>query len=379
MKTSGAQRRALRLALESAYPDYPSLELFLDEELDRKLASKVSPAGMELVVHKLIQWSESKGWTAELVTAALLDSPDNPELRALHEDGVFDAAPAVRRLLDDPTDGSAPAFIPNHGALAGVGDRQQLQTMLNAAVGMVDAVAWAVTFLQQAARVCSISVVAPAGNRTGTGFLVGPDLVLTNHHVVAPILDGASPAGVTCRFDYHVVDARHVATGTRFELAPAWLLASSPTSAADLDVAPLVPPTTGELDFALVRLAGSPGNDLRPGGSHRGWVDVSTAPAAIAPGQPLVILQHPLGLPVKWAPDTEGVLAVNANRTRVTYRTNTEEGSSGAPCFAFDLAAVLALHHAGEPAYGAGRNEGIPVHTIVSVLRGTAAGAALGL
>ena len=41
--------------------------------------------------------------------------------------------------------------------------------------------------------------------------------------------------------------------------------------------------------------------------------------------------QHPEGTPLKLALDTEAVISLNANNTRVLYSTNTEPGSSGSP------------------------------------------------
>ena len=75
---------------------------------------------------------------------------------------------------------------------------------------------------------------------------------------------------------------------------------------------------------------------------------------------------------MKLAFDTEGVLGVNANRTRVTYTTNTLGGSSGSPCFNQHLE-LIALHHAGDPKYAPMYfpkfNEGIPISAIRERLR----------
>lgn len=60
------------------------------------------------------------------------------------------------------------------------------------------------------------------------------------------------------------------------------------------------------------------------------------------------------------------MLSVNANRTRLTHRVNTEPGSSGSPCLTFDLK-LVALHHHGD----ARRNESIPIATIAEHLRHT--------
>jgi V8-like Glu-specific endopeptidase len=65
-------------------------------------------------------------------------------------------------------------------------------------------------------------------------------------------------------------------------------------------------------------------------------------------------------------------MTVNANKTRVTYQTGTQPGSSGSPCFN-QFWNLVALHHAGDPLYpdlmpGA-FNEGIPIVRIVERLK----------
>jgi hypothetical protein len=100
-----------------------------------------------------------------------------------------------------------------------------------------------------------------------------------------------------------------------------------------------------------------------PGGSH----DFAANPA-------LFILQHPNAEPLKLALDNEAVIAVNGNGTRVRYRTNTEGGSSGSPCFSANWE-LVALHHAGDPAWVPRYNEGVPLPAILRLLeqRGKAA------
>jgi hypothetical protein len=79
---------------------------------------------------------------------------------------------------------------------------------------------------------------------------------------------------------------------------------------------------------------------------------------------PLMIVQHPDGSPLKLALDTEGIIGLNANGTRVRYATNTEPGSSGSPCFDLDWN-LIALHQYGDRNYGHPRyNQGVPVNLI---------------
>ena len=84
-------------------------------------------------------------------------------------------------------------------------------------------------------------------------------------------------------------------------------------------------------------------------------------PPPIAAGAALIIVQHPRGEPMRFAIDTDAVIGFVHDDLRLRYRTNTEAGSSGSPCFSmgWDL---QALHHLGDPAAGpAPFNQGIPV------------------
>jgi V8-like Glu-specific endopeptidase len=97
---------------------------------------------------------------------------------------------------------------------------------------------------------------------------------------------------------------------------------------------------------------------------------------AFKPGMGLIIVQHPRGGPMKLAIDTKAVTEVTANQTRVRYRTNTEPGSSGSPCFTMGWE-LAALHHSGNPELQARYNEGVPLDTICDQLP-TSARAAVG-
>ena len=75
---------------------------------------------------------------------------------------------------------------------------------------------------------------------------------------------------------------------------------------------------------------------------------------------------------MKLALDTQAIIGVNGNATRVRYRTNTEPGSSGSPCFDANWN-LVALHHAGDPNFTPGYNpqynQGIPIATIAKLLK----------
>jgi hypothetical protein len=102
-----------------------------------------------------------------------------------------------------------------------------------------------------AARVCRIGL---GGRAVGTGFLVGPACVMTNYHVMQPVLESrVAPSEVTVRFGYHD------AGGDVLRLAPVWNVAHAryadfEATRPDADV-----PSPDELDYAVVGVDGAPG------------------------------------------------------------------------------------------------------------------------
>lgn len=224
------------------------------------------------------------------------------------------------------------------------------------------------------------------GGRTralGTGFLVGPDLVLTNFHVLEPLYGGQWSADrVRFRFDYTVLaDGVVVHPGQTYGLAPDWDVDHSRYSPLDLQVDPSGAPGSDELDHALVRLDRAAGDDVvsagqgaEPGAPARGFLELRPDPHDFLSDPLLSILQHPDGQPLKLAIDTSAVLGTVGppdRPTRVRYATLTEPGSSGSPCFDADWN-LVALHHSGDPKYEAfGRaryNEGIPAQALWALL-----------
>lgn len=199
----------------------------------------------------------------------------------------------------------------------------------------------------------------------GTGFLIGPDLVMTNYHVVTYLFDQenrrasgkmwAAASDVTLRFDYERPDAENVPNkGKMYALHPdRWLYDYSPMGPCGL-------PAEEELDYAILRL------DDRPG-DERGWIHFPEQEWEFAPDTFLVILQYPEGQPLCAADHPKAVVGFLYNRMRVRYRVNTGKGSSGAPCFNkyFEL---VALHHSGNVENDLQYNEGVPAWAIKNLL-----------
>jgi hypothetical protein len=321
-------------------------EAFTPERLDELLyfglgrrRSDITMAGdNQHRVYDIIRAADAEGWLAELVTVAREARPGS---RALHEVATGLGLTAVTN---------------------------QLELLIRADVPDLDVSAWAARLAALESQVCRVEI----GQRLGTGFLVGPDLCMTNHHVIASLLSDPSRAGAAIlRFDHRrLADGSTVLPGTEHRLAEDWLVFAAPPSQADESDSPRLP-AGDELDVALLRLAEPVGalparRTARVGdAAPRGWVS-SIVDDPPLPDSPLVILQHPGGEPMRLA--LGSVLATNANGTRIRHSVNTAKGSSGAPCLDAALR-VVGLHHAGDPGYGPARyNAAVPVGAIRRLL-----------
>jgi hypothetical protein len=203
----------------------------------------------------------------------------------------------------------------------------------------------------------------------GTAVLIGPDLALTNHHVLARFLSGqADHRRVRLRFGMRTgLDRQTVTDGIEYALASDWLVDAAPPSPAELNGGDSPEPGDGELDFAVIRLAAEAGTDHVdglddvPGTSARGWVTLDPDRALPDAGEPLFVLQHPAGGPLRLAFDR--VLGVNRAGNRIRHAVDTERGSSGSPCFDRHLD-LVALHHSGDPAWHPVYNQAVPIAPI---------------
>ena len=220
--------------------------------------------------------------------------------------------------------------IPNPGALE-VLIRKQV-------VPYQDVVEFRGALAKAEAAVCRVETATGYG----TGVLVGKNRVLTNHHVVASVLDDAGKlnGALHCLFD-HKKSAMTYATPVRRVKAVAVLVSSPPASE---DYKPReVATNPDQLDYALVSLAEHIGDQpVVYGGETRGYIEVDTAVGTLSVCDGLIILQHPLSQPMKI--DIGAVTAIEG--TRLKHSVNTEKGSSGAPVFDAGLR-LVALHHAG--------------------------------
>jgi hypothetical protein len=361
---TGAHHKRLAEAFEKAFPTYQDLEMMVRYRLGLNLESVVARVNkLSYVTFELVRTQVAAGLLLRLIAAARASQPDNPQL----------------------------ALVSEQFGLALATPRSELAAIVKSTGVPFDVAVWRERLAKRERCVCRIDVRTDAGTSHGSGFLVGPDLVLTNHHVIAPALalgqDRSAPAentaessSVIVRFDYKALDdGTTIHPGLEVGLAEDWLVDASPHSRFDLQGLPKEGvPDPGELDHALIRLSMPVGElpvslgEAEPGAKDRGWIELHSEPWPFGDHTALFIIQHPRSAPMKLALDFDARMQVNANATRVLYQTKTEEGSSGSPCFneSWD---VVALHHAGDASYEGfydpAFNEGIPISTIVERLR----------
>lgn len=341
MALSGKQYKQLQEALLDAFPDQSDLAQMVRFGLDINLNAISMGGSLAQIVFQLIQWSESRGRTYELIAAAHDANRTNGDLRKVSEE--FGLAP-----LTPP--------------------RQELEKLIQKTNSFEDVETWREALGRVEPTVCRIEITTNYEVVYGTGFLLGSDAVMTNYHVMEAVILGdkdgstaneqsARPGNVVLRFDYkRLADGTTVNPGTEYRLpAQNWLIDSSPLA---------------ELDYVLLRVDGTPGDDSignQKGAPARGFLTPNTA-YQFAPGTALFIVQHPKGEPLKLALDTEAITSVHADGSRVRYRTNTLIGSSGSPCFNSKWE-LVALHHSGEPGSTPTYNEGIPFAAIMALLK----------
>ncbi|HKB06093.1 MAG TPA: trypsin-like peptidase domain-containing protein [Gemmataceae bacterium] len=356
--------------------DADEFDMFLYEKLNFDRPNEVADGPFKKVVTDVLRRFEQQGRDPYLIAAVAGARPMKADVQDVYRKyarGLIGAAYGQQveaeqvKALEQY--GLAPTVVPQTGGKAQLpgqlpATNEGFQKWINRALPQLNAWVWATQLLKQMRRVCRVEV---GGAPRGTGFLVGPDVILTNHHVLDELIaakgDGEQ---VACRFGYHVSDGGTPEEGTPVVLKPAfadWHLDSSPGLTDPEENAGLPVPTGDQLDHALVRLADDIGNQpIFPDGPTRGWVKVPAGPPALAEGMAMAILQHPKGEPVKLALDTDSVQKVGP--TRVRYTTNTEQGSSGSPCFDTNWG-LVALHHFGDSLHQQAQfNQGVPIAAI---------------
>lgn len=154
-----------------------------------------------------------------------------------------------------------------------------------------------------------------ADGATGTGFLVAPDIVLTNNHVL-PDVATAAKAHAVANYE-EPPDGDPAPRSFEGDLAPGRLFV-----------------TQQDLDFTFCGVLGLQG---------QGTIPLARDSLTLGPSEVVNIIQHPRGRPKEIAIQDNQV--VKANGVVVHYVCDTEPGSSGSPVFD-NRWRLVALHHA---------------------------------
>ena len=161
-----------------------------------------------------------------------------------------------------------------------------------------------------------------------TGFLVGPDLFLTNHHCVydefGPRLLGD---GSAIFMDYYQDEDVDATLGGLTARVSAIVHANA------------------EKDYALLRLD-------KPIGDTYGWLELDTTTVADA-SQSVKIIQHPRGRSKEIVRRNSEIIDLPVGHPLfgvpyvISYLADTELAASGSPVFLRDGTGVIAIHHSG--------------------------------
>jgi len=252
-------------------------------------------------------------------------------------------------------------------------------------------------FQRMLPRVSSVvCAVAVKNQLRGTGFLIGPDLVLTNYHVIPECL---RPNGVADTFIQDAVgnelqfvfDYQHEpppqlsgtaadrsGRGMVVRAAAKWPVHARRTRKGEGTVA--AEAVGLQHDYVVVRLERDIGN--RPsrvgGGWIRGWLPLPKQECDYVSQKRVVVFQHPGGMAQQL--DVGYFVQLDGSSTRAWYRVSTAQGSSGGAAVDAN-GELLALHNAavesppGPPAPTREDrvNQGVRIDTIAADLRGCGA------
>jgi Trypsin-like peptidase domain len=359
--------REAAAAIETGYPTTGEVT-FLAKESGLAIASLNLTGPTRAVVREVLEKARMSGRLEQL----LFEVFASPTIEAIHEvlrktlagyEAKLQAAALDRRPSLDLL-----ARLPADVVVRG--DTGQ-ETLLNAMAPFDDPALFRSRLAASEVRVCQVVV---RNEPAGSGFLVGNDHILTNWHVVRSLGDQGGDDGVAVFDHKRDTGGAVVSPGRAVAFAQDWKVASSAFATDDVEKSPSGP-DPGLYDYALVHLSepvGAQGIGGDAKGDQRGGFALGARTTPISADEPLWVLGHPSKLPLQLSYASPAGATLSTNQTRLRYKINTENGSSGSVVLDHKFDAV-ALHHFG----GTSTNQGVPVGLIVEDLRAQLSGSAV--
>lgn len=290
--------------LLSCYPNTRAFEAMLQRRLDTSLRQYSSVSGgLEETIMDVVLDFNRRSKISSLVKVAVVEHPNKNEIAKLAE-RLNIARPGSRQ---------------KSGSVSPSGDT----LLIDAPATYVDIESWHARRAAFESTICLFEVERDgSGTVFGTGFLVGPDIVLTCRTLV----EGSN--SVTCRFGYRLDQEGNMLEGISYRVDADWRVAEG---------------STEEFDYVLVRISGAPGKaEIKQGGRTqvRGWIQL-LEDFEVSIGDGTYLLHHPNAGPLQFAFSERSI--ITAEGTRLTYKCATSPGSMGAPIVSSDWS-VIAVH-----------------------------------
>ena len=344
------------------------LTMFLSEQFDINFDSIAQGDDFREEVFNLLRDAQAEGWLAELVTKALRAYERSRASKKmidqwfLFADSSETSAAAVPDLAPSASTTDRPAPTPatlrasegtKRGPRPAVTNPSEIEYVMSELRDPKEAQRWLDQLAAIRRRVCRVAIDSDRGS--GTGFLIGPDLVLTANFVASPA-NNTSLRASHVNFDFEIVDGQ-IKQANR--IAVSEIILGPDGEKVDLDC----------LTYAILRLGSREGESLVDGAA-RGWFDLNNARAEFHPEEVLFLLHCPLAGPLHLS---EGKLIAADFPYRLRYEGDTAGGSSGAPIFDrnFRLVGIHERRLAGihEQRLGVGYKLGLRADSIAVALR----------
>lgn len=299
------QRKALRVALVSVFGGNDRiLTMFLDEELDIALRDVVEKGPFKAQIYELIDFLLRRG-KLDALMGALYKNKEYQNAPALSDLVIaWESVSIERNSPGSPlAEKERPAAHPLERILDGEVARMKPVSLLSGIAAL-------------RRRVCLLHLKE---RPVATGFLIGPDLVVTTAYVIHPYFTNS--VALQARFDFGI-DANGMDDRSLLSLG-------TPLAIDPVDPANNLEVLLGSLDFAVLPLKERLGEQRLSDGTTRGWFDMTDTRERLRESEPLFMLHHPKGGPMMISEG--GLGAPHSTTGRLAHSCPAVPGSGGAP------------------------------------------------